>query len=73
MLAGLLVSFNRTIENRYYMKYRILSVVGVLIFSFAFSSTAEINNTKDSEITPKESTNLEITKTFEEKVGSEKN
>ena len=50
------------------MKYRILSVVGVLIFSFAFSSTAEINNTKDSEITPKESTNLEITKTFEEKV-----
>lgn len=33
------------------MKYRILTVVGVLIFSFAFSSTAEIDNSKDSEVT----------------------
>ncbi len=35
------------------MKYRILTVVGVLIFSFAFSSTAEIDNSKDSKITYK--------------------
>ena len=50
------------------MKYRILTVVGVLIFSFAFSSTAEIDNYKDSEVTTEIPVKTEIKKTFEEKV-----
>lgn len=50
------------------MKYRILTVVGVLIFSFAFSSTAEINNSKDSKIAPELSLEVEVKKSFEEKV-----
>ncbi|QYA24131.1 murein L,D-transpeptidase catalytic domain family protein [Gramella sp. MT6] len=49
------------------MKYRILTVVGVLIFSFAFTSASEINNSKDSEI-PEEFPVIEIEKSFEEKV-----
>ncbi|MCH4821700.1 murein L,D-transpeptidase catalytic domain family protein [Gramella lutea] len=50
------------------MKYRILTVVGVLIFSFAFSSTAEINNSKDSEITLNSSTSPEEEKSEKAKV-----
>lgn len=50
------------------MKYRILTVVGVLIFSFAFSSTAEINNSKDSKINPELSLEIKVKKSFEEKV-----
>lgn len=50
------------------MKYRILSVVGVLIFSYAFSSTAEINNLKESEIAPELPVEVKVKKTFEEKV-----
>ena len=50
------------------MKYRILTVVGVLIFSFAFSSTAEINNSKGSGINEELSSELEVEKSFEEKV-----
>ncbi|MDR5589585.1 murein L,D-transpeptidase catalytic domain family protein [Christiangramia sp. SM2212] len=50
------------------MKYRILTVVGVLIFSFAFSSAAEINNSKESEIAPELSVEVKVKKTFEEKV-----
>ena len=50
------------------MKYRILTVVGVLIFSFAFSSTAEINNSKDSRITVEKPVEIDVRKTFEEKV-----
>ena len=50
------------------MNYRILTVVGVLIFSFAFSSNAEINNSKDSGITEDLPVNVEIKKSFEEKV-----
>ena len=51
------------------MKYRILTVVGVLIFSFAFSSTAEIDNYKDSEINTEDvAVKKEVAKTFEEKV-----
>lgn len=50
------------------MKYRILTVVGVLIFSFAFSSTSEIDNSKDSKITPDLTIKVEIEKTFEAEV-----
>ncbi len=50
------------------MKYRILTVVGVLIFSFAFSSTTEINNSKDSGINDRLSKKLEVEKSFEDKV-----
>ncbi|MBT8296100.1 MAG: murein L,D-transpeptidase catalytic domain family protein [Gramella sp.] len=50
------------------MKYRILTVVGVLIFSFAFSSTAENHNPKNPEITEKLPVEIEIKKSFEEKV-----
>ncbi|PTX44208.1 L,D-transpeptidase-like protein [Christiangramia gaetbulicola] len=50
------------------MKYRILTVVGVLIFSFAFSSTAEINNSKGSGINEELSSELEVEKSFEAKV-----
>lgn len=50
------------------MKYRILTVVGVLIFSFAFSSTAEIDNSKDSRISSELPVETETKKTFEEKV-----
>lgn len=50
------------------MKYRILSVVGVLIFSYAFSSTAEINNLKESEIAPELPVEVKVKKTFKEKV-----
>jgi len=49
------------------MKYRVLTVVGVLIFSFAFSSTAEINNSKDSKIAPDLSVEIDIEKSFKEK------
>ena len=50
------------------MKYRILTVVGVLIFSFAFSSTAEIDNSKNSNITEEMPVAVEVKKSFEEKV-----
>ncbi|MDX1543487.1 MAG: murein L,D-transpeptidase catalytic domain family protein [Christiangramia sp.] len=50
------------------MKYRILTVVGVLIFSFAFSSTDEINYSNDSEITAELSIETKTEKTFKEKV-----
>ena len=50
------------------MKYRILTIVGVLIFSFAFSSTAEIDSYKDSRIVKDIPVNTTIEKTFEEKV-----
>ena len=50
------------------MKYRILTVVGVLIFSFAFSSTAEINKTLDSNTVSESPMKIEVTKSFEEKV-----
>lgn len=50
------------------MKYRILTVVGVLIFSFAFSSTTEINNSKDSKVAPELSIEIEVKKSFKEKV-----
>ncbi|WP_026935398.1 murein L,D-transpeptidase catalytic domain family protein [Christiangramia echinicola] len=50
------------------MKYRILTVVGVLIFSFAFSSTAEINNSKNSNFTEEIPVTIEVKKSFEEKV-----
>lgn len=50
------------------MKYRILTVVGVLIFSFAFSSTSEINNSKDSKITPDLTIKADLEKTFEAEV-----
>lgn len=50
------------------MKYRILTVVGVLIFSFAFSSSAEINNSKGSEIIPEIPVEKEIKKSFKEEV-----
>ncbi|MCM8569066.1 murein L,D-transpeptidase catalytic domain family protein [Gramella jeungdoensis] len=50
------------------MKYRILTVVGVLIFSFAFSSTDEINYSNNSEITTELSVETKTEKTFKEKV-----
>jgi len=50
------------------MKYRILTVVGVLIFSFAFSSTTEINNSRNSKVAPELSVELKVKKTFEEKI-----
>ena len=50
------------------MKYRILTVVGVLIFSFAFSSTAEINNSKNSRISLEPTVKSEIKKPAEAKV-----
>lgn len=50
------------------MKYRFFTVVGVLIFSFAFSSGAEISNSKNSEITPNISHKIELEKTFEDEV-----
>ncbi|APG60197.1 murein L,D-transpeptidase catalytic domain family protein [Christiangramia salexigens] len=48
------------------MKYRILVVVGVLIFSFAFSSTKSLDN-KTSETKIKSEVTKKIEKTFEEK------
>ena len=50
------------------MKYRILTVVGVLIFSFAFSSTSEINKSKNFEITENLRVEVESKKSFEENV-----
>ncbi|MCG9970057.1 murein L,D-transpeptidase catalytic domain family protein [Christiangramia crocea] len=50
------------------MKYRILTVVGVLIFSFAFSSTDEIKYSNNSEITSEISVETKIEKTIKEKV-----
>ncbi len=50
------------------MKYRILTVVGVLIFSFAFSSTSAINNSKDSKIPEVSTPIIEVERSFEEKV-----
>ena len=50
------------------MKYRILTVVGVLIFSFAFSSTDEINNIKDSNVAPNLAVEPEVKKTFKEEI-----
>lgn len=50
------------------MKYRILTVVGVLIFSFAFSSASAIDNSKDSKITPDLTIKAEVSKSFEVKV-----
>jgi len=50
------------------MKYRIFTVVGVLIFSFAFSSTTEINNSRNSKVAPELSVELKVKKTFEEKI-----
>ncbi|CAL65400.1 murein L,D-transpeptidase catalytic domain family protein [Christiangramia forsetii] len=50
------------------MKYRILTVVGVLIFSFAFSSTTEINNSKESKVAPELSNEIEVKKSLKEKI-----
>lgn len=50
------------------MKYRILTVIGVLIFSFAFSSTDEINNPIDSRTTAELKVETKVKKTFEAKV-----
>ncbi|GAA4315642.1 murein L,D-transpeptidase catalytic domain family protein [Pontixanthobacter gangjinensis] len=50
------------------MKYRILTVVGVLIFSFAFTSAAEINKNKDAEIAAEIPETRNEEKTFEAKV-----
>lgn len=50
------------------MKYRILTVVGVLIFSFAFSSTDEINNLNNSTNAPELLVETKTKTTFEEKV-----
>ncbi len=68
MLARILVFINTRIEKQYYMKYRILTVVGVLIFSFAFSSSAEINNSNDSKIVPELSIKTESEKSSEAKI-----
>ncbi|TBW30397.1 murein L,D-transpeptidase catalytic domain family protein [Gramella sp. KN1008] len=50
------------------MKYRILTVIGVLIFSFAFSSTDEIKYSNNSEVTAEISVETTTKKTFKEKV-----
>ncbi|MCP9198429.1 murein L,D-transpeptidase catalytic domain family protein [Gramella sp. GC03-9] len=50
------------------MKYRIFSVIGVLIFSFAFSSTSEIKDSKDLSSSPELNIEIKTEKTFEEKV-----
>ncbi|WP_300437319.1 murein L,D-transpeptidase catalytic domain family protein [Christiangramia sp.] len=50
------------------MKYRILSLIGVLIFSFAFSSTSEIKPSENSEIVPKSTSEIRIKKSLEEKI-----
>ncbi len=50
------------------MKYRILTVVGVLIFSFAFSSTDEINYSNKAETASELSVEIKTEKTFKEKV-----
>jgi hypothetical protein len=47
------------------MKYRILTVVGVLIFSFAFSSTSEIDNSKDLKINTEIPVKTEVKSSFE--------
>ncbi|SDS07147.1 murein L,D-transpeptidase catalytic domain family protein [Gramella sp. MAR_2010_147] len=52
------------------MKYRILTVVGVLIFSFAFSSTAKIKSNNESRIATELPVDLKIKKSFEEKVAT---
>ncbi len=52
------------------MKYRILTVIGVLIFSYAFSSTDAINNIYNSNNAPKLSVEISSKTTFEEKVSS---
>lgn len=49
------------------MKYRILTVIGVLIFSFAFSSTDAINRDITSNTAPELSLATKINNTFEEK------
>lgn len=49
------------------MKYRILTVIGVLIFSFAFSSTDAINRDDISTKAPELPLTPKTTKTFEEK------
>ncbi|AVR47410.1 hypothetical protein C7S20_09915 [Christiangramia fulva] len=49
------------------MKYRILTVIGVLIFSFAFSSTDAIIRENKSTKTPELNLPSELNKTFEEK------
>ncbi len=50
------------------MKYRVLTIVGVLIFSFAFSSTAKINSSNDSRISETLPVEMEIEKSFEAKI-----
>ncbi|MUP44281.1 murein L,D-transpeptidase catalytic domain family protein [Gramella sp. BOM4] len=50
------------------MKYRIFSIVGVLIFSFAFSNTTEIEDSKDLNSKPEIPIEAKTEKSFEEKV-----
>lgn len=50
------------------MKYRILTVVGVLIFSFGFSSTAGIDHSNETGITEKLPLEVDIKKSAAEKV-----
>ncbi len=52
------------------MNYRILTVVGVLLFSFAFSSADAINPKVDSETAPKLSIESEAEKSFAEKTAA---
>ena len=52
------------------MKYRIFSVIGVLIFSFAFSSTSEIKDSKDLNNSPEIPEIVNTEKSFEEKVNN---
>ncbi len=67
MLAGLLVFINRNQKKKKYMKYRILTVIGVLIFSFAFSSTDVIEKENISKNAPELPLANTTSKTFEEK------